>query len=231
MEARTAPAAATQSPLVLLGIEDNIAMDPLEDVQLKANLLAIYGKIVDAAAAKKKARAEFQTNKGFEHKKLVDEVMKRAPDELLTMTIDERIAHSTSSRGKGKGPANDKAASTAARLYQMPQTGTASKSDVEFVLQRNGVSPAAGGGIIQKPKETHKAAAKPPPFAKATPKGKANSKRTSAKEEKKAGSESSGGGGQDRKGKGKGKNKQTDCGKGSGSKPKCKCGKGKGKGC
>jgi hypothetical protein len=195
------------SPLAVLGIEDDTDMsENTEDTQLRAKVLGIYMKVISDAAQKKQKEEDLQRRKSDEKQKLVTELLKKTPDEWLTMAIDERI------KGKGKGSAPSKV-QQAAKIYQLVQSGTASESTITPLLPpKNGVSPASGGGTIKSKDQQKTAKGKGKAKGKSQGKGKSKQQDTKAQQLQ-------------QKPKGKGKTKS----KGEGAKAPAK-GKGKGKG-
>lgn len=211
VDACMAGAVAKVSPLVALGIEDDMELDRPEDLGLRAKVLTIYGKIVDKAALAKQRAEDSKAKKGVQKQKVIADLLTKTPDDLLKMTINECL--------KAKG----KETPSSASLYHLAQKGNLNEQEIGKVLdrshqQKNGETPAKSGGIIknesqQPAKGTGKAGRK----GNGKGKDKAKGKGKGTKKDK-GGAPPKGKGKSNDSTKGKGKGKGGSKGKGKGGK-------------
>jgi len=229
--------------------DDELEITGVSDEQLTAKLVVLFKKVLEQAAAEKRAIEKAKSTSATKKEKLRDKLAQKSPEEHFNMAIDEKLQ---AILGKGKGKGKDFQVNHSAIAAASIRSGVVDNAVVEVNIgsyedqtSKNGLSPTMSGGTINPAKSRGKGKGKSEAKGKgkqgrhaqkhpqggwipkvygdkgAQPQQKGKSKGKGKGKNKNADQK---GGGKDSKGKGSGK--QTKGSGGNIQKPK---GRGKGK--
>ena len=165
-------------------IAANLELRGLSSDQAKAKILAIYRKVVDAEVEVKRAQEEKQAAERKRQHEVMQEVIRKSPEEFLIEAIDSRIAQSKDKKAPAGRTRKDK------QKYEMNSAGLACQA-MSGMIDEESISQL----VYEKRPETRhgkgkgKGKGKVPSKMQVFPQGKGKGK------------------GRNPKGKGKGKNK------------------------